>query len=86
MVYREKELAGDFQFIFTKDNVAPERIDGFTVFANVVEQDEYFVTVARYQNFGRLRISDITISTGEFEDSFLRIRSRSELANEGVLV
>lgn len=65
MTFQGKELAGEFRFMLDD-----ERIDVFTTFANVIEQDEYFITVARYQNFGELRISDVTLSRWEFEEAY----------------
>ena len=61
MVYQGKELAGDFEYMYGEGSV-----DEFTIFANIVEQDNYFITIARYQNYGKLRISDTTLFKTEF--------------------
>lgn len=62
MIYKGHEIEGNLEFVFGND----KKVDAFTVFAKIVEQDTYFVTVARYQNFGKLRISDDTLFQSEF--------------------
>lgn len=68
MIYQGRELANDFEFMYGEGSV-----DEFSIFANILEQDEYFVTVARYQNYGKLRISDTTLSKTEFYESYTPI-------------
>ncbi len=48
-------------------------INGFSIFARVVDETDDTVTIERYQEFGALKIKNITISKEDFERYYKKI-------------
>lgn len=48
-------------------------VNGFSIFARVVDETDDTVTIERYQEFGALKIRNITISKEDFERYYKKI-------------
>lgn len=82
MKYMEHDIQGDFNYCCGSG----DKLNEFSIFANIIAEDGDSVTLERFQKFGELKLRDVTLSRKDFEMYYQKIepdeKERSELRQQ----
>lgn len=73
MKYMGHDVQGDFNYC-----CGSNKVDDFSIFANIIAEDEENVTLERFQKFGKLKLRDTTFSRKDFEMYYQKIEPDKE--------
>ena len=69
MKYMGHDIQGDFNYCCGSG----DKLNEFSIFANIIAEDGDNVTLERFQKFGELKLRDVTLSRKDFEMYYQKI-------------